>query len=46
MERFLVVSKSAVLVSFFLTYCGILYWVLRRKSKRLEEYRKIPLSED
>ena len=47
MEELLVTTKSAVLVYFFLIYCVVLFWVLRRKNRdRLESHRYIPFRED
>ena len=47
MEWFTAFSKSAVLVYFFLIYCGALFWALRRKNReRLESHRDIPFRED
>ena len=47
MEKLLILTKASSLVYFFLIYCGVLYWVFRKKNKsRFEDYAKIPLKED
>lgn len=47
MESFLTVSKTLVLVAFFLVYCGVLAYLYRgRNRKKIEEHRNIPFLED
>lgn len=47
MEELLITTKSVALVYFFLLYCLILFWVLRKKNRtRLEEHRFIPFADD
>lgn len=47
MESFLTVSKTLILVSFFLFYCGVLVWMYRGKNrKKLERHKNIPFLED
>lgn len=47
MEGFLTVSKTLILVSFFLVYCGLLAWLYAGKNRlKVEENRDIPFLED
>ena len=47
MEKLLILTKASTLVYFFLIYCGVLYWVFRKKNKKkFEDYGNIPLKED
>ncbi|MBI2413685.1 MAG: cbb3-type cytochrome c oxidase subunit 3 [Deltaproteobacteria bacterium] len=47
MEEFTAFSKSAVLVYFFIIFCAVSFWALRRKNReRLESHREIPFRED
>lgn len=46
MEDFLTISKSAVVVVFFVAYCAILFQVLRPKGREMEDHRNIPLRDD
>ncbi|MBI5588262.1 MAG: cbb3-type cytochrome c oxidase subunit 3 [Deltaproteobacteria bacterium] len=47
MEGFLTVSKTLILVSFFLVYCGLFAWLYVGKNrKKVEENRNIPFLED
>ena len=47
MDELLVITKSFTTVYFFLIFCGILFWTLRRKNKeKLEGYKNIPFQED
>jgi len=46
-ETLLYITKSSVLVYFFLIFCGIIFWTFRTGNKeRFERYRKIPFLED
>ncbi|MBI5642495.1 MAG: cbb3-type cytochrome c oxidase subunit 3 [Deltaproteobacteria bacterium] len=47
MEEYVIYSKSFLLVYFFIIYCAILFWALRKKNKkRLEGLKDIPFLED
>lgn len=47
MDELLIITKSFTTVYFFLVFCGILYWTLRRKNReKLEGYRNIIFKED
>lgn len=47
MEDFIAFSKSAVLVYFFVIFCAVSFWALRRKNReRLESLKNIPFHED
>ena len=47
MDELLIITKSFTTVYFFLIFCGILFWTLRKKNKeKLESYRDIPFQED
>ena len=41
-------SKVVALVLFFVTFCGILFYVYtgKKRSQRLESYKYIPLQDD
>lgn len=47
MEELLIITKSFTTVYFFVIFCGILYWTLRKKNKeKLESYKNIPFQEE
>lgn len=47
MDELLIITKSFTTVYFFLIFCGILFWTLRKKNKeKLEAYKNIPFIED
>jgi len=47
MEDILLITKSFTTVYFFLIFCGIIFWTLRKKNKeKLERYKNIPFQED